>query len=541
MLLKKISQIILKIIAGIFAFVFFVIYVVIPIGAPWAIRSQGSKILKHPVQVRSVWFNPVLLRLSVNGFKIMDTDKKDVIAGFNRFWADASFVSLLKKEYRVESIGVDGLVVNAALLPGNRINLMDLVPDQSQPVAANEKPEQIVPAKQAAVLPNIRIDNILLTNGSVTFTDRTVSPQFLTKLSGMSLTVTGISTKPDSIANVVFSTRLDDKGIISAEANLKPLAQPIEMETTFSLNGYALTVLTPYVGKYTGRSVKTGKMDFTMNYKIANNQLNARHKLLIQKFDFGEKVESKDALNLPFGLAVALLEDPNGRISISLPVKGDMSDPQFEYFHLIGQVARNFFMKLVTAPFMALMSIVGSESGTEEMGQVTFEPGKAGLTDKAKETLDLFVKALKERPKLSIEVNGSYDPQVDWKAMKTEAYDIEYINRRKESARSDFRVVEHMYKLRFGFRDYWKLARKHTVNKVIDESAMKEEMRRLIIEQGKADRSALDMLGQARAKAVYDHIIAGGFDPARIKIGSARETQSSMGLVPSEFTLTVYE
>jgi hypothetical protein len=540
MLLKKIGQIFLKILIGVFAFVFFIIYVVIPIGAPLVIQNQGSKILKHPVDVRSVWLNPFLLRLSVDGFKILDPDTKEVMFGFSKFWVDVSFISLLKKEYRVESAGLDGLVVNAALLAGNRVNLMDIVPVPA-PAASPSVP--LAPAQPAPQnpLPKARIDKILLTNGTVTFTDRTVSPEFLTKLSGMTLTVTGISTEPGSVANAVFSTRLDDQGVISAETNVKPLSQPLEMETAFSLNDYSLTVLTPYVGKYTGRGVKTGKMDLTMNYKIAGNKLTARHKLLIQKFDFGTKVESKDALNLPFGLAVALLEDPQGRISISLPVKGDMSDPKFEYFHLIGQVAGNFFMKLVTAPFMALLSFVGPDTGTEEFAAVTFEPGRAELTDKAKETLNLFVKVLKERPKLSVEVNGSYDPLADWKAMKIEAYVAEFVKKRSDSNRPDFRLVEDMYKVRFGVTGYWELAREYTVDQVINESALQEEMRRQIIEEGRPDHAALDILGQSRAKAVYDRIIAGGFDPARIKLGVSRETQVSMGLVPMEFTMTVYE
>ena len=112
-------------------------------------------------------------------------------------------------------------------------------------------------------------------------------------------------------------------------------------------------------------------MDFGSNcyyydYNIADNKLVASHKILVQRFEFGDKVESKDALHLPFGMAVALLEDPQGKINISLPVHGDMSDPEFEYFHLIGQVARNFFMKLVTKPFSFLASAIGSESGEEE-------------------------------------------------------------------------------------------------------------------------------------------------------------------------------
>lgn len=540
-LLIKVGRIMLKVFIGLILFIFFVIYVVIPIGAPWAIRSQGSKILAHPVKVSSVWFNPFLLRVSVNGLKILGADKNEVMAGFGTFWVDASFLKLFKKEYRIESIGLKDLVVNAALLEGNKVNLMELIPAQSASQPAKQPPAQPGKPASAVALPNVLIDSIAMTNATVTFTDTTINPPFKTKFDSMEFTVNNLSTDPQSTASAAFSTKIDNKGLISAESNFKPFLQPIEMESTFSLNDYALTVLTPYVGKYTGREVKTGKMELKMDYKIADNKLNARHKLLIQKFDFGKKVESKDALGLPFGLAVALLEDPQGRIAISLPVKGDMSDPKFEYWHLVGQVARNFFMKLVTSPFLSLISMVGAESGMEELGTVSFEPGKSELTDKAKEKLTLFVKVLKERPKLFLEVNGSYDPKEDWRAMKTQAYTTDFDGRRTQSSRSDFRIIKDMYVLSFGIRDFWKLMQKFTTDKKVDESAMQDEMKRLIIEKGRQDDAVLKLLADTRAKAVYDFIIAGGFEPSRAAIGPNRQTEASMGAIPLEFTITVFE
>lgn len=554
--LKKAVGIVFKTLAGLLIFVFFVIYVVIPIGGPWAIRSQGSKLLGHKVAVRSVWLNPFMCRVSVDGLKVYDADKKTVMAGFNRFWVDVSFLGLFKKMYRIESVGLDGLEVNAALLPGNKINLMELVPAQTAPAPTVVKTQDRTPAlvqtkevkttvpssvKASQPLPLIVIDKIILKRGTVTFTDRTLDPRFLTRLSDMTLTVTNFSTDPARVANAVFSTKLDEKGLISAETNFKPLAQPLEMESTFTLDDYALTVLTPYVGKYTGRSVGSGKMELRMDYRIANNQLNARHKLLIQKFDFGRKVESKDALPLPFGLAVALLEDPQGRISISLPVKGDMSKPEFEYFHLIGQVVTNFFTKLITSPFTALLSALGEESGTEELGTATFEPGQALLTEKTQQALALFVKVLENRPKLSVEVNGSYDPEADWKAMKAQAYEDEFAKLRADSMRPDFELIEYIYKVHFGMTAYWDLARKYTTGKTVDEPALQAQMKRLIIERGRPDRGAMENLAHARAKAVYDYIVTAGFDTARIRIGASKETRASLGSVPLEWTMTVYE
>jgi outer membrane protein OmpA-like peptidoglycan-associated protein len=545
--MKKAFRILLKILAGFVIFVFLVIYVVIPVGVPPLVRSQGSKILKHRVELRSVWFNPFLLRVSIGGLKILDADRQ-VVAGFDKFWVDASFLALLRKQYRVEIIGLNRLQVHAALLAGNKINLIELVPAVNQtapataPAAALQHEtvsgQQPAPAQQ---LPAFSIDAIRMTNATVTFTDRTIEPAFMTSLSAMNLNVTGFSTDPDARTNVTFSSRLDQQGEISVQAAARLFAKPLEMETSFSLNRYALSVLTPYVGKYTGRAVKDGgQLDLNMEYRISDNKLDARHKLLIQKFDFGDKVESQSALPLPFGLVIALLEDPQGRITVSLPVYGDVSDPQFRYLPLLGKTAANFVMKLVTSPFTALLSMAGLEGASEELGRVTFDPGSALLTDATVEKLKVLIQALNNRPKISLEINGSCDPEADWKAIKTQAFDEEFIRRRLESTGDDLLILKQMYRLRFGIRAYWVLVRRFTSAKQIDADALRAEMKRLVIEEGEPDAAALDALSRQRAEAVRAYLSDGGCDMSRVAVGELKRVQQSMGQVPLEFTLTVW-
>jgi hypothetical protein len=535
-LLRKIGVIFFKIILGLCFLYFLLAFIVIPVAAPWLIESQASKLLNHRVFVRSVWFNPFLLKVSVNGLQIMDSNKK-LMVGFDAFWLDASFLGLVKKVYQVESTGIKGLTVNVALLPGNKINLLELIPKASEAEPGGQK--TAVPAASSQLIPKIIVDSISLKQGKISVVDQTLTPNFLTTLSAIDINVTNLSTDPRSQARVVLQAKLDEKGAISSETIIKPFMVPMELESTFSLNDYALKVLTPYVGKYAGREVKDGKLDLKMDYRISGNKINARHKVLVQRFDFGQKVESKDALSLPFGLAVALLEDPQGRINISLPVKGDMSQPEFQYSHLLVQVIKNFFIKLVTSPLMSLVSMMGPDSGTEELGYVSFEPGKSELSEPAKEKLKVIVNALKQRPKLLVEINGTYDPDADWKTIKTEAYENGFKAKRKESAWTDFRLVEDMYKIHFGLHAYWRFAKDYQA-KGHTEDEFKTEMRRQIIEQGQPDKAALDKLALARAQSVYDFIIASGFEKERSSIGSSRQTQSSVGEVPLEFTLTVF-
>jgi len=357
------------------------------------------------------------------------------------------------------------------------------------------------------------------------------------------MTITNVTTIPASQVKIKFHANLDDKGKMFMETIIKPLEMPLEMETTFSLNDYALGVLTPYAGKYTGRELRNGKLDLKMDYRIGGNKLIASHKVLIQRFEFGNNVASKDALHLPFGLAVALLQDSQGKIKITLPVSGDMSNPKFQYTHLMFQVIRNFFLNLVTKPFSFLASTMGvSDNGTDELGYVRFVPGKTELTDKQKQRLLLLIKSLKEHPKLRLEIEGGYDPQADWKTMQANIFNRDYEALKKISTRSETKNYQLLYQRRFGIRALWALAKKYKAGVGnYDDSKLDPEIKRQLIENAPPDVEALKSLAQSRAQMVYDFLLKSNFDAKHLTIGHPQSTQISMGYVPTEFTLTVFE
>lgn len=541
--LKKVSKIIARVFVGIFLFYLLVALVLIPLLCPWIIKNRAAHLIKHEVKLRSVNFNPFSWKLSVKGFGILDNNDQ-IIAGFDKFWLDVSFLSLLQKQYRIQSIGLDGLKVNAILSAEGRINLLELVPQESQETANQDNvANQDIPAiesKKSAQVPLVVIDLISMKNGNIGFIDQSVQPNFTTDLSEINLQITDFSTSADQETKISFQAKLDNNGIISNEMLMKPFAAPMKLEMVFKLNDYVLPVLTPYVGKYAGRKAKSGELDVKMEYRIVDNKLDAKHKILIKGFDFGDKIESKDALNLPFGMALALLEDANGKIDISLPVNGDVSDPDFHYFQLIGKVARNFLLKLVTKPFTFLVSLVGSESEQEDFGYIQFVPGKADLSEAEQEKLKLIIKALNQRQNLTFSVKQCYDAVADWQAIKKDTFELTFSALREESKRSDNRIYEMMYQTRFGMAAFWKLTKEYRLKLgVYDFNKINEEIKRQLIDDGAADKTALEALAAQRAKAVYDFIITQGFEPKRVNIGQFQENQANAGFVPVELELSV--
>ena len=78
------------------------------------------------------------------------------------------------------------------------------------------------------------------------------------------------------------------------------------------------------------------------------------NRLAFENMQLGEKLEQKGLVDLPLELAVALLADPQGRINLEIPVRGSLSDPQFDFGAIVAEALGNVVRKILSAPFRAL-------------------------------------------------------------------------------------------------------------------------------------------------------------------------------------------
>src|SRR5690606_27861830 len=124
-----------------------------------------------------------------------------------------------------------------------------------------------------------------------------------------------------------------------------------------------LTTLSPYSSKFAGYRIRKGRLDLDLHYRIQQGRLNAENKVVLEQLQLGEKVDSPDAVDLPIRLAVALLKDTKGTISIELPVQGNLNDPQFSVMPIVWQTLRNLVLRAAQAPFKFLGGLVGGSQG----------------------------------------------------------------------------------------------------------------------------------------------------------------------------------
>jgi hypothetical protein len=316
---------------------------------------------------------------------------------------------------------------------------------------------------------------------------------------------------------------------IAGELNL--LSASLYTDLRVSFKGVEMTSVTPYSGRFAGYKIEKGKLSIDVAYLVENRTLQAKQKFIIDQLELGERVESEDAVKLPLKLAVALLKDRNGVIDIDLPMTGSLDDPQFRMGPLIWKAFVGLIGKAATAPFALLGSLFG---GGEEMNLIEFDAGASALDAAAQEKLASVGKALTERPGLQIEVPTSYSTDLDRTAIATRRLEELLRSRSKanEAVLADpaqrFELLVSQYQADFGARTPLPpaaLAIDSTRKAERDPSGFKTanaELEQALAEKHQVEDRELEQLGQMRARAIQDALLASGsVDAARVFVMGA--------------------
>ncbi|MCX8023122.1 MAG: DUF748 domain-containing protein [Syntrophorhabdaceae bacterium] len=261
----------------------------------------------------------------------------------------------------------------------------------------------------------IRIDDVSLVRGSITFHDSYIKPEFSATLSEMTGRVTGLSSKTGSTGDVEFLAKLNNFAPIEIKGRINPFQKDLFVDISAKIKDLDLSPATPYSGKYVGYTIEKGKLSYEAKYSIVERKIDAENRVFIDQFTFGDRVDSPHATNLPVRLAIALLKDRNGRINLELPVTGSLDDPKFSIGKIILQIIINIIVKAVTSPFALLGAIFG---GGEELSYIEFDYGSASITESAMKKITSIRKALSDRPSLNLEIEGHVDGERDRDGLK---------------------------------------------------------------------------------------------------------------------------
>lgn len=363
--------------------------------------------------------------VGVDDFRLDQESDGERLIGWKALLAEGINVDSAGKLARIDDVRLSAPGGKIAIAKDRSTNFTGLMRNTAAAPAApadapNKDTAPVAPTASAAEPPFVvNVERVQVSNGELDFADQSLVLPFAALIREFTGTVTGVSNQRGARATLKLEGRVDEFGQAQVNGTIDALAPKVFTDITVSFRNVAMSPLTPYSATFAGRRIASGKLSLDLQYKLINSQLLGENKILLEQFTLGERVESPTAINLPLDLAIALLTDSNGKIDLSVPVRGNVDSPQFSYGPLIWQAIRTVLTNIVTAPFRALASLFGGSA--EKVDTIGFEAGRAVLAPPEREKLTRVAGVLKQRPQLRLGVEGRYDTGHDGAALRAAA------------------------------------------------------------------------------------------------------------------------
>ena len=113
----------------------------------------------------------------------------------------------------------------------------------------------------------MNIGSIVLEKGRMKFTDKSIKPRYSAELADINGRITGISTKPDSQADIRLNAKLNRYAPFTVTGTISPLQEKLSADIKVNFDNIDLSPFSPYSGKFIGRMVEKGRLSLELTIR----------------------------------------------------------------------------------------------------------------------------------------------------------------------------------------------------------------------------------------------------------------------------------
>ena len=229
------------------------------------------------------------------------------------------------------------------------------------------------------------------------------------------------SKTPLDLTDYNLKVNLDEFSSLTSKGALTPLDPTKSLNAKTTLDSLSLVEFSPLVEEKLGYHISSGQLSAQLETKIQNSQIDASNKLHLHKFELETvNTEKTSAIEkgfpVPLKTGLGMLQDKNDNIDLSLPVKGDLTKPDFNINDVIAKAlggaiagASRTYLLLALQPFGAI-ALAGeyalNKASAITLQPIDFETGLSTLNPKMQTYLNKITTLLKERKAIEIKVCG---------------------------------------------------------------------------------------------------------------------------------------
>lgn len=371
---------------------------------------------------------------------------------------------------------------------------------------------------------------VRIASANLDFTDVNVPGTFRANVQGLTGSIGEVSTARGDSGTVSLNGQLSNQSTVKIDGSINSFSLASRSNVTMEVENFGLPKLSPYSAKFIGYNIERGKLLLTLNYTSEDGQLSGENHAEIQQLTMGDQVEGAE-FSVPVKLAIALLKNRNGVITLDVPVSGDINDPKLDFTKLIRQSVQSAFQSILSSPFSFLAGMIGANP--DELKYVEFKPARSQLTERANSGLDKLTRIMDKRPliKLGIRPSWAETDQLRFARQTLDDYlrdqgnDPDRLSQSVSALETRFTQVSSQDELA-EIRQNHTSRQEGSFSDVLDREAYALKLYDLIIDRMEISQDTLRTLAQKRASTIRQTLLVNGIEPDRIFVLNEKQVQS---------------
>lgn len=208
----------------------------------------------------------------------------------------------------------------------------------------------------------------------------------------------------------LYHTPLEAKGIIDS------FKEPFDFSLNLKVEDLSLLPFAPYQREITSCKLVRGKMDLETELRCEKNKLDCMNRAVFKDLELQPVLGARPSLIRAMGMGPAtlatVLRDNEGKIRLNIPVKGDITDPDFKIGLALLRALIRAVQETIIGPFGSAAKLVFTKEGMSKIHllPIEFVKGSASLAKGAITKLVDLSRLLIKYPATPLHIEGYVDP-----------------------------------------------------------------------------------------------------------------------------------
>lgn len=255
---------------------------------------------------------------------------------------------------------------------------------------------------------------------------------------------------------VSIKTDINPHGTFTASVGINPGTYQ-DYDLHYQLSRLPAALFNPYFVTYTSYPVDRGIIELGGATTVRSDILHSDNHLLILDTRVAGRMRKGDTKYEPMPLIIALLRNPGNAVDVNLPIAGNLHDPHFKIWNIVGQIVRNIIIK---PPYTAYIEHTKKVENTVEKNlAIKWELRRCDLLEDQEKHLQQIADFMQRYPQAQIQVTSyEYVAKEKEYILLYEAKKRYYLDSRHQKATAftmdDSLAVDHMSVKDSGFVHY---------------------------------------------------------------------------------------